>query len=358
MTNWEYTETELWRHGTGEISLYHVFSAASTKNAVLVFCEARSGDASDHRCPHHIQMRRSTDGGRSFSEDICLIPSGGVHCWTNPIPVYDPAINRLFLFYSDNHENVKTDNFLIYSDDEGITWSTPRKINGILEEPEHSPPFHLAGPGHGIQLRSGRLIMPFWHRFKGTEVPLEERGYCMSILYSDDHGQSWIRTGLTGFEHFCNESGVAETDSDLVRIIRVMENATYISRSADGGISWTEPTPADMPGAIFCDVAALSVQGKGDFSNMVLVSRISAPDKRRDMEIRISYDGGFRFEDTFRLMPGDAMPGYSDLCLISEAEPVVGLVHCRDNHVLFSRISLQTLTGGKYDNTFRTVWLK
>ena len=91
---------------------------------------------------------------------------------------------------------------------------------------------------------------------------------------------------------------------------------------------------------------------------MVIMSRVAQLEKRRDMEIRISYDGGRSFTDTFSLMPGDAMPGYSDLCVIYEDEPIVGLLHCRNNHVMFSRISLQTLTGGKYENTSRSVWLK
>ena len=76
-------------------------------------------------------------------------------------------------------------------------------------------------------------------------------------------------------------------------------------------------------------------------------------DLRRDMEIRISYDGGKSFPDFFSLMQGDAMPGYSDMCIIDEDEPLIGFLHCRNNHVLFSRISLQTLTGGRYDNTSR-----
>lgn len=362
MSHWEYTETELWRHGEKGISLYHVFGAVATDSAVLVFAEARSGDGSDDRCPHHIQMRRSTDGGKTFSDDICLIPSGENHCWTNPVPLYDRQTKRLFLFYSDNLKNVKTENYLIFSDDDGLTWSQPRHINGILEEAENSPAFHLAGPGHGIQLQNGpkpgRLVMPFWHRYKGTDVPKEQRGYCVSVLLSDDHGASWTRTETTGFATFSNESGIAETGNGLIRIIRVMDKIPCISRSTNGGTTWSEPQPSSLPPAAICDMGVLQVRGKEGFSDMVLVSRVSHPDKRHNMEIRISYDGGEHFDDTLLLMPGDAMPAYSDLCLMEEGDPVVGLLHCRNNHILFSRISLQTLTQGKYENTSRTVWLK
>lgn len=361
MANWEYTETELWRFGKTDIAIYHVFSSIATDDAVLVFSEARYGKGSDAGQPHDIHMRRSTDGGRSFSENVCLIPSGGIHCWTNPVPVYDFQTKRLFLFYSDNPDNAKTVNFLIHSDDQGLTWSAPRQINDILEASENSPSLHLAGPGHGIQLKNGpwagRLLLHFWHRYQSPKAPMAERGYSMSVLYSDDHGETWTRTRLNGFECFANESGIAETRRDLIRVIRGTVNTPFISRSEDGGLTWSNPHPAALPPANCCDMGVLHVGGKENFSDMVLVSRVSALEKRKDIEIRISYDGGKTFDDVLSLLPGDAMPGYSDLCLIREEEPVVGLIHCRDNHVLFSRISLQTLTHGKYENTSRTVWL-
>ena len=105
-------------------------------------------------------------------------------------------------------------------------------------------------------------------------------------------------------------------------------------------------------------MGAISLSAKDGYGDMVLLSRVSHETKRMDMEVCISLDGGVSFSDTFQLMVGDAMPGYSDLCIIEEAEPVVGLLHCRNNHVLFSRISLQTLTGGKYENTSRNCWLQ
>lgn len=73
MAKWEYTETELWRYGEDEISMYHVFGVIAIKNIVLALAEAREGDAGDASCPHSISMRRSTDGGRTFEESIELV---------------------------------------------------------------------------------------------------------------------------------------------------------------------------------------------------------------------------------------------------------------------------------------------
>ena len=114
----------------------------------------------------------------------------------------------------------------------------------------------------------------------------------------------------------------------------------------------------DLPPRRKCDVGVIGLSAKEGYEDMVLLSRVGDEEKRINMEIRISYDGGESFPDVFYLMQGDAMPGYSDLCIIEEEEPVIGLLHCRHNHVFFSRISLQTLTGGKYENTTRTCWLQ
>lgn len=363
MSKWEYTETELWRHGE-DISLLHVFGLIAVGGGtVLAFTEARYGNGGDADCTHDIWMRKSSDGGKTFADTVCICPGKDKHCWTNPVPVYDRETKRLFLLYSDNLENRRTDNFIIHSDDLGETWSAPERLNSVLENWDAPAPFHLAGPGHGIQLtqsgHAGRLVVPIWHRAKGTEVASEDRGYCISVLYSDDHGNTWQHTQAMGHGCMANESRIVETREGLLWVIRPGGGnpCRYESRSLDGGMTWSACIPQASGMAANCDAGAVALAGKPGYEDMVLVSRISRLPLRRDMEILISVDGGRTFADRMALPEGDAMPGYSDLAVIDGDEPVVGLVHCRSNHVLFSRISLQALTGGKYEHTKRSVWL-
>lgn len=357
MAKWEYTETELWRYGEGDISIYHVFGCIAVKDTVLTFAEARHGDASDGNCLHDISMRKSVDGGRTFAESVDILPANGKYCYTNPVPVYDEITERLFLFYSENLGNTRTVNYVMHSDDLGETWSDAKNITELFDAP-----FNLAGPGHGIQLKhgdkKGRLMVQFWHRFKGVEAPADERGYGMSILYSDDHGESWIHKGNFGEEIMSNESRLIETKKGILWHTRTKDKHHCIGRSLDCGETFGEFEPCPTFPVKNCDVGAISFSDKEGYEDVVLLGRISTIDARRDMRIEISYDGGESFTDSFELMCGDAMPGYNDLCLINDGENTVGFLHCRNNHVLFSRISLQTLTGGKYDNTSRTVWLK
>ena len=102
--------------------------------------------------------------------------------------------------------------------------------------------------------------------------------------------------------------------------------------------------------ANICDASLVSVAGKDRYEDLVILSRISRIERRENMELLYSLDGGRSFTGRMLLPPGDAMPGYSDMVVLAEETPVLGLIHSRSNHVLFSRISLQTLTGGAYEN--------
>ncbi|MHC5269929.1 sialidase family protein [Enterococcus sp. LJL98] len=77
---------------------------------------------------------------------------------------------------------------IIYSDDEGSTWSKPIDLN--LQVKEEWMSFIGTGPGIGIQLQKGahqgRLVFPIYF--------MNASGFfSCSVIYSDDHGQTWQR---------------------------------------------------------------------------------------------------------------------------------------------------------------------
>ena len=363
MTQWEYTEAELWRFGNEKYAIYHVFGTVAVGKTVLVFAEARQGNGADAASAHDIRMRKSTDGGKSFGEDVCVVDGGDCRCFTNPVPLFDAQTGRLFLAFAENPDNKHTAVWLIHSDDLGEHWSKPRDLTPLVSENMETG-FHLPGPGHGIQLmhgeRAGRLLLQLWHRKEDVSLPRAERGYCASLLYSDDHGVTWQHTAPIGRALHCNESRLCQTKKELLWSLRAFGTVHAMARSTDGGMTWSEPYAMPLPPASSCDAGLISLDAGMHYRDTVLFSRISNTEKgdRRDMEICISLDGGKSFDTSLALMPGDAMPGYSDLCVIAEDPPVVGLVHCRNNHVLFSRISMQTLTAGDYDGVSRKVWDK
>lgn len=360
MSSWEYTERELWRFSDKEISIYHVFGLCAIGSTVLAFAEARYAGGGDASAPHDIVMKKSEDGGLSFGESITLLPSQGKRCFCNPTPLVDRQTGRVFLAFAENFGNARTALFLMHSDDCGNTWSAPRDITAALQKT--ALPFALPGPGHGIQIQkgaqAGRLLLQVWHRGGSIEPPRDARGYCISLLYSDDHGAHWTQTSPIGAALCCNESRLIEAQDALVWSIRCFDGTGAIAYGNRDSLSFPEPVAAPLPVANLCDAGGISLSAGGKYADTVLVSRISGTQKgeRRDMRIHISTDGGKHFDACFALPGGDAMPGYSDLCVIEGEVPTVGLLHCRCNHVLFSRISLQALTGGDFEQTERHVW--
>ena len=79
------------------------------------------------------------------------------------------------------------------STDEGETWSTPVEITGAFDTFRAAYPWKVlaTGPGHGIQLSGGRLLVPVWLS-TGTGGHAH-RPSAVSVIISDDHGKTWQR---------------------------------------------------------------------------------------------------------------------------------------------------------------------
>ena len=82
------------------------------------------------------------------------------------------------------------------SDDDGATFSKPVEITKAFEgfRPSYSWQVLATGPGHGVQLKSGRLVVPVWLS-TGTIGNGHRPSVCATI-YSDDDGATW--KALTG----------------------------------------------------------------------------------------------------------------------------------------------------------------
>ena len=360
---WHCTDTPVWRIEGDEITLFHVFGVVACQSgSVLCFAEARLGQAEDAD-PHHLWMRKSADGGFTFGPTVCLADCGGTVSYCNPVPVYDRETNRVWLFYARNHDNRATDVYLMYSDDEGDSWSEPDNMNRCFAGSGLA--FHLPGPGHGIQLtcgaHKGRLIVPFWHRRTGVETPMFERGYCTCMLWSDDHGLTWQTGAYAGSDWYANETRICETLSAdgrsclLMQGRRVGDPQRWQMRSYDDGATWQDGMAVPLTCVNTCDCGLLRVDDGGRMHNAVLVSRCFSAQSRRDMEIQISLDGGASYAMRYELPKDDVMPGYSDLTQLPDG--TIGLMHPQADHLLFTRLSLETLTGGWYHGERRKVWL-
>lgn len=144
---------------------YHTYRipgiVLSSKNALLAFCEGRkvgSSDAGDI----DLVLRRSTDGGKTWGPLQLVYEEGGTAEITigNPCPVVDRSTGTIWLPFCRNNERV----FITKSTDDGLTWDKPAEISDHVTKPDWR--WYATGPGHGIQLTSGRLVVPATTRAK------------------------------------------------------------------------------------------------------------------------------------------------------------------------------------------------
>ena len=92
--------------------------------------------------------------------------------------------------------------------------------------------WYATGPGNGIQLRGGRLVVPCNHRTR------DGRSFS-HVIYSDDRGATWHTGGVAAEK--TNESAVAELgNGDLLLNMRSYhgKNRRAVQRSHDGGLTW------------------------------------------------------------------------------------------------------------------------
>uniref|UniRef100_A0A3P8WQB8 exo-alpha-sialidase n=1 Tax=Cynoglossus semilaevis TaxID=244447 RepID=A0A3P8WQB8_CYNSE len=173
----------------------------------LAFCEERLSPSDSEA--HLLVMRKGTFYRNYVEWDDMRVLGTAVltgHRSMNPCPVYDEFTGTLFLFFisvlghtSETYQLVTGRNVTrlcyICSTDGGDTWTdvtdlTERVIGDKVKE---WATFAL-GPGHGIQLKSGRLLIPAYayhiecRECFGQLCLTTPRAFC---FLSDTHGRSW-----------------------------------------------------------------------------------------------------------------------------------------------------------------------
>jgi sialidase-1 len=316
--------TTVWQQNENNIFTHFVYGLSVTKKGtILSFSEARIHDGTDHGA-HHIVMKRSTDKGASFSASQILVKSENGQCWANPTALVENKTGAIFLFYALNEHNAQSRVFYKKSKNEGRSWSAPMEVTSLFTGNKHEWTFHLPGPGHGIQLKDGRLIVPIWHR-KPISFPAKQRNYDVNFIYSDDRGKSWKLGGETPVGEL-NESQLVEKENgDLLFLGRTItgNKGAYQAKlmSKDRGITWSDSLEyaAQLTGRV-CDIGMTGFSWK---PNIMLVSQPSGASVREDLVIRMSTDGGRSWDKSKLILAGRAT--YSDLAVLPD-QTVVCLV--------------------------------
>lgn len=307
----------------------------SAKGTLLAFCEGRR---TSHRDWGNIDVlvKRSTDGGRTWSGAV-TVADFGADTVGNPAPVLDRRTKTIWLLLTRNPGDVPEKNmapgisgptrtvWVTYSNDDGRSWAAPMDITAAVKRPDWT--WYATGPVNGIQLRTGRMVIPCDH-VRGDR----SRRYS-HVIYSDDSGRTWKLGGSAGPN--CNESTVAELrDGSLMLNMRSYagRNRRLVSLSRDGGLTWTDPV---LDEALIEPICQASLIGFGKGKAHGLLFSNPASEKRVNMTVRLSRDEGRSWSASKMIYAGPS--AYSNL--IELKGNTVGLLYERGETSPYERIT-------------------
>jgi sialidase-1 len=322
---------------------YHTYRIpaliVSAKGTVLAFCEGRRNSRSDTG-DIDLLLKRSLDGGRTW-QPTQVIADDGPHTMGNPCPVVDRTTGTIWLPMTRNHgedaqpqiqsgtSRESRTVWMSHSDDDGATWNKPVEITSAVKEPNWS--WYATGPACGIQLASGRLLIPCDHRVLGTPILRSH------VIYSDDHGQTWKLGGVLGDK--TNECQAIERgDGSLLINMRSYhgERCRAVATSNDGGLTWSDATLDRTLIDPVCQGSIVRVAEAGNDNDAVTLFSNAASTKRERMTVRLSRDDGRTWPHARVLHSGPS--AYS--CLAALPGGLIGCLYERGEKNSYETITL------------------
>ena len=303
MTNLTLKQTSIFVGGQDGYHTYRIPALiVSSKGTILAFCEGRKNSARDDG-DIDLVLKRSFDNGQTW-ETMQIIWDDGENTIGNPCPVAEQETGTIWLPFCRNNDRV----FVTSSADDGEKWSTPVEITQDVKLPSWN--WYATGPGHGIQLKHGRLLIPCDHR--------DDKGLMQShVIYSDDYGTTWKLGGI--LDEKTNECEVVETIDGCVYLnMRSYhgKNRRAYAISCNGGDTWSEVKLDNTLIEPVCQASIVRFTDEESHDkNRVLFSN-PASTSREKLTVRLSYDECQSWNAGKALYSGPS--AYSDLGISSD----------------------------------------
>jgi sialidase-1 len=343
-------ETDVFRAGEGAYRSYRIPALVrSNKGTLLAFCEGRKNSAADSGNIDVI-LRRSFDAGKTWSP-VQIVADMGTDTVGNPAPVVDRRTGAILLLLTSNPGTVTERQiteasvpsgrsiWIVRSQDDGVTWSAPVDITAQVKRADWT--WYATGPGNGIQLRSGRLVIACDHNRK------DDNSRHSHLIYSDDGGAAW-KIGAVA-EDNTNESAVAELkDGSLLLDMRSYHGknrrAEQISR--DAGLTLGPLKLVDALIEPVCQASLISASPPGRGPNGRLLFSNPASTRRANLTVRWSQDDGRTWTASRAIYEGPS--AYSSLAMLDGRS--AGLLYERGKEgpyekIVFARIGLNWIRG-------------
>jgi sialidase-1 len=305
---------DLFTAGEQGYMTYRIPGLLAHGKTVLAYAEARRdgfGDWADI----DVVMRRSTDGGKTWGP-LRVLADSGRDTMNNPVAIPGAKPGEIHFLYCVNYARA----FHMKSTDGGLTFSKPVDITAAFERLRSAYDWNViaTGPGHGIRLKSGRLLVAVWLSTGGKK----HRPSRVSTLYSDDNGATW-KTGELVPDTLPNPSetyAVQRHDGSVMLNIRneSTEHRRAVSVSTDGATGWSDPRfhpqllePVCMGSLIRHPKGGLVFSNPDTLEATYVDATKTVNRDRKNLTVQWSGDDGETWTAKRVLEPG--LSGYSDL---------------------------------------------
>lgn len=323
------TEQVLFKAGTAGYGCFRIPALVrTTQGSLLAFAEGRKSPSCADRGDIDIVLRRSTDDGRTWSPIRVALAGTQTDPFAaftrgNPSPVVDETTGRVLLVSTSNEASLSGQRlpWVQHSDDDGLTWSDATQLPATFDGTNNG--WFATGPGHGIQLGSGRIVVGAHQKPSNGVVDA-------GVLYSDDHGDSWhastVPNSYVDGEVSPAEISVAELADGRLYAAGRNEMTTGDHRvaaiSADGGSTF--PTFGTVPSLVTPNVQgsvlALRQTYKTTAGDTLIFAGPSDPTDRTHLQIRYSTNNGTSWATPARGLITNDRSGYSDLAELVDGE--------------------------------------
>ena len=251
--------------------------------------------------------------GKSGRADTVRSRDGGM-TWSKPVTVFDlpgrddaidllgrlsdgtliaAAVSYTWSGETYSGEGWEADTYVMRSEDQGKTWSEPRKLE--------TTPFDWLYPfGRPVELGDGSVLLAGYGAYldRAGKKKVDARGHTAFVVRSRDGGKSWGEYNEVARRF--NEICLARLPSGkLLAALRGDAGSTFLSLSEDDGRNWSKPDqltgraehPADL--LVLSDGKLLMSHGvrHQPYGVQAMLSRDEGASWDRKKKILLAWDG-------------------------------------------------------------------
>lgn len=327
--------------GDDGVYAYRIPGLVTTKKgSLLAVYDARYHTAYDLQEDVDVALSRSVDGGRTWEPMRVIMDMGewgGLPQSQNgigdPSILVDEVTGRIWCAALWTHgmgnsrawqasqpgmnpEEETGQVILVYSDDDGKTWSKPQNITPQIKDPSWR--LILQGPGRGTCMQDGTLVFPIQY-VDSLAMPHA------SIIWSKDRGDTW-KIGTPPQENTTESQVIQLQDGSLMLNMRDNKGKSRaIYTTWDLGETWREHSSSRSAlQEPVCMASLIKTTYKG--KEVLLFCNPNSTETRKDITIKVSLDGGLTWKEKNQVLLDD-QPCWGYSCLTVVTPGVIGVLY-------------------------------